>query len=373
MAWRSSVTIVRGIRSQRVEVGYQMIWRSSSLDRRKFIKLVVATGATASATSLLDACGGVGSSPQDKSAFGPATTVHIGDTVARPNPELTAEDFFGKRLHDLTNGEYTLVVHPNSTLGSATAMNDQVRAGTLQFVKSSSGNVTSYDKRLGIWNLPYAFTSDKQTFAAEDGKLGQAYGDILAQYDLKFLGMMDGGTRNIYNTKGPIKTPADLKALNPRIRTITDPIYIATFTQLGAKPVPMDPAGIFGALQQGVIDAAENNVPFYVAQHHNEIAHYFSWTKHSRSYDPFLVSMKWLNDQNKKSQDAIMQAAHETITRERTLWVTGEKTAINEATSSGTKFNDADVKAFQQAAQPVWEQYKATFGSLYPLLQQAIS
>jgi tripartite ATP-independent transporter DctP family solute receptor len=350
-----------------------MIWRSSSIDRRKFVKMVVATGATASVASFLDACGGVGNQAQDKAALGPAQTVHIGDTVARPNPELTAEDYFGKRLNELTNGEYTLVVHPNSTLGSATAMNDQVRAGTLQFVKSSSGNVTAYDKRLGIWNLPYAFTSEKQVFAAEDGKLGQAYGDILAQYDLKFLGMMDGGSRNIYNTKGPIKTPQDLKALNLRIRVITDPIYTATFQTLGAKPQPMDPSQIFGALQQGVIDAAENNVPFYMAQHHNEIAKYFSWTKHSRSYDPFLVSMKWFNDQNKKSQDAIVQAAHETITRERSLWVTGEKTAISNATTAGTKFNDADVKAFQQAAAPVWDQFKATFGNLYPLFQQAIS
>ena len=351
-----------------------MIWRSSSVDRRKFIKMVVATGATVSAAPLIDACGGAASSgSQDKSAFGPAQTVHIGDTVARPNPELTAEDWFGRRLSELTNGEYTLVVHPNSTLGSATAMGDQVRAGTLQFVKSSSGNVTALDKRLGIWNLPYAFTSDKQTFAAEDGKLGQAYGEILGQYGLRFLGMMDGGTRNVYNTRGPIKTPADLKALNLRIRTITDPIYIATFTQLGAKPVPLDTSQIFGALQQGVIDAAENNVPFYMAQHHNEIAKFFSWTKHSRSYDPFLVSARWLNDQNKKSQDAILQAAHETIQRERQLWVTGEKVAVKDATSAGTKFNDADVKAFQQAAEPVWEQYKATFGSLYPLFQQAIS
>ena len=345
---------------------------SKSLSRRKFVHLAVATGATLSASSLLEACGG-GSTSTDKTAFGPAATVHIGDTVAEPNPEITAERWFGKRLNELTNGEYTLVVHPNSTLGSATAMGDQVRAGTLQFVKSSSGNVTAYDKRLGIWNLPYAFTSDKQTFAAEDGKLGKAYGDILAGYDLMFLGMMDGGTRNIYNTKGAIKSPADLKALNLRIRTITDPIYIATFTQLGAKPVPMDPSQIFGALQQGVIDAAENNVPFYVAQHHNEIAKYFSWTKHSRSYDPFLVSAKWFNDQNKKSQDAIVQAAHETITRERSLWVTGEKTAIKEATDSGDKFNDADVKAFQSAAEPVWEQNKANFGNLYALLQQSIS
>jgi TRAP-type transport system periplasmic protein len=351
-----------------------MNWLSESkaLSRRKFIHMAVATGATVSASSLLQACGG-GTQTQDKTAFGPAATIHVGDTVAEPNPEITAERWFGKRLNELTNGEYTLVVHPNSTLGSATAMNDQVRAGTLQFVKSSSGNVTSYDKRLGIWNLPYAFTSDKQTFAAEDGKLGKAYGDILASYDLMFLGMWDGGTRNIYNTKGPIKTPADLKALNLRIRTITDPIYIATFTQLGAKPVPMDPSQIFGALQQGVIDAAENNVPFYVAQHHNEIAKYFSWTKHSRSYDPFLVSAKWFNEQNKKSQDAIVQAAREALTRERTLWVTGEKNAIKEATDAGDKFNDADVKAFQTAAEPVWDQNKDKFGNLYPLLQQSIS
>jgi tripartite ATP-independent transporter DctP family solute receptor len=346
---------------------------SKALSRRKFIHMAIATGATVGASSVLDACGGAAPTPKDTAAFGPQVTVHIGDTVADPNPELAAERWFGQRLNQLTNGEYTLVVHPNSTLGSATAMGDQVRAGTLQFVKSSSGNVSAYDKRLSIVNLPYAFTSDKQTFAAEDGKLGQAYGDILAQYDLKFLGFMDGGTRNIYNTKGPIKTPADLKALNLRIRVITDPIYTATFKQLGAQPIPMDPSQIFGALQQGVIDAAENNVPFYVAQHHNEIAKYFSWTKHSRSYDPWLVSAKWFNEQNKKSQDAIMQAAHETIIRERQLWVTGEKTAIKEATDSGDKFNDADVKAFQQAAQPVWEANKTTFGNLYPILLQAIS
>jgi tripartite ATP-independent transporter DctP family solute receptor len=339
-----------------------VIWTSASLDRRRFLTLAVATGAGA----VLEACGGTASAPAA------TKTVHVGDTVAADNPEVTAERYFGQRLSALTDGEYQVKVHPNSELGSHTAMDDQLRSGALEFEKSNSGFLTSFDERLAVWNLPYAFLTTQQLFAAEKGRLGQTTAGILEQqFGIKVLGWFNGGTRNVYNAKGPVRTAADLRDLNLRIRVINDPVYIDTFNTLGARAVPLDTSQIFSALQQGVVNAAENNVIFYVQQHHSEVATYWSWTKHSYSIDPLLVSLKWFQAQPKRVQDAVVQAGHDAEARERQIWTDNETKYAKQAQQAGDKLNDCNLQTFQDAVQPVWQKNSAAFGDLYALLKQS--
>jgi TRAP-type transport system periplasmic protein len=153
---------------------------------------------------------------------GGATTIRLGDTVAEDNPEIAAEKFFGDQLKSLTGGKYEAKVFPNGTLGDANRMNEQVRSGTLQMTKSLFSNLTAFDKRLGVLSLPYAFPKTDEAFAALSGELGTRCKAILEKYDLVVLGFFYTGTRNVYNSKRAVRTPADLKGL--RLRVPQDPV-----------------------------------------------------------------------------------------------------------------------------------------------------
>jgi len=336
--------------------------RRRPMQRRRFLVLV---GGVAATTGLAGCGGGKGS----KGGAG-ATAVRLGDTVAESNPEIAAEKFFGERLAALTKNKYEVKVFPNGTLGDHNRMNEQVRAGTLQMTKTLFANLTAFDKRLGALSLPYAFTKEADFIGALDGELGKACTGILDKYDLAVLAYFGTGSRNVYNKKRPIRTPADLKGL--RIRVPQDQVAVDAFNAFGAQATPLAATEVFSALQQGVIDAAENNPIFYVTSKQLEEAKYWSWTRHQFGVDALLVSKKWFGGLPKADQDAIVQAGKDTQARERELWNNQTDDYVKQAKTKGAQQNDdVDVAAFQQAAKPVFEKNRATFGELAKLLPVA--
>ncbi|GAA0942655.1 TRAP transporter substrate-binding protein [Virgisporangium aurantiacum] len=331
------------------------------MDRRRFLSLSIAT--TSGAAALLAGCG----DGDDGGGGGGKTDVRLGDTVNESNPEIAAEKYFGERLNALTKNAYDVKVFPNGTLGDHNRMNEQVRNGTLQMTKTLFANLTAFDKRLGVLSLPYAFAKQADLFTALGGDLGKQLSGILESYDLKVLAYFDSGARNVYNKKKPIKSPDDLKGL--RIRVPQDAVAIDTFNTLGAQATPLTTNEIYSAMQQGVIDGAENNPIFYVTNKHVEEAKFWSWTRHQFGVDALLVSKKWFEKQSKANQDAFVQAGQDTEKHERELWATETEKYVKQATDKGAKINDdIDVAAFQKAVKPVLEKHRATFGDLVKLL-----
>jgi tripartite ATP-independent transporter DctP family solute receptor len=338
------------------------------MDRRRFIRLSLGTATAVSTAGLAGTLAGCGD--DGKGGGGGKTDVRLGDTVNDTNPEIAAEKFFGERLAALTGNAYDVKVFPNGTLGDHNRMNEQVRNGALQMTKTLFANLTAFDKRLGVLSVPYAFTKQEDLFTALAGDLGKQLASILDGYDLTVLGWFDSGARNVYNKKRPIRTPADLKGL--RIRVPQDAVAIDTFNTLGAQATPLATNEIYSALQQGVIDGAENNPIFYVTNKHVEEAKFWSWTRHQFGIDALLVSKKWFAGRSKAHQDAFVQAGQETENRERELWKTETDTYVKQAADKGAKINDdVDAAAFQQAVKPVLEKNRATFGDLVKFLPVA--
>lgn len=296
---------------------------------------------------------------------GQGKVLRVGDTVDERNPEVAAERHFLQRLSELTDRRLTGHVYPNAVLGTHDRMNEQLRNGTLEVAKTSVANLEVYDRRLGLFALPFAFDSRERLYAAQDGELGRRLAAILERYGLRVLGWFDSGERNIYNARRPVHEPADLRGLKLRVQE--NQIMIDTFNTLGAQSTPLPTNQIYSALQQGVVEGAENSLTFFVQQHHNEIAKYYSYTRHFFSVDPLLVSDRWFRLQTPADQEAILRAGHEAQHKERGLWVESDRNYLELARQSGAKINEADTAAFKKAVAGVYARHRATFGSLLDL------
>ena len=296
--------------------------------------------------------------------------IRLGDSGTETNPQYLAHQFFAKRVAELTNGQVEVRIFMNAQLGGHTQMNEQIASGALEVSKTAAAFMSTYDKRLSIWSLPYSFASLEKLFAAQDGKLGQAYGAVAEKYGFKLLGLYYSGTRDFYNKKGPIRTPEDLKRMGIRLRSMPDPVMIDTFNTLGAQATPLEANEVYNAIQQGVIDGAENSITWYLTMKHFEVAPYFSLTHHFYDANPLFVSLKWFNQQPPDIQKALLQAGKETIPFERKAWADDELKNYEKAKAAGIKINDADIGAFQKAAKPVLEKYGPSLGELYPILKE---
>lgn len=69
----------------------------------------------------------------------------------------------------------------------------------------------------------------------------------------------------------------------------------------GAAAAPMSFGEVYTAIQQGVIDGAENNELALTNNKHGEVAKYYSYNKHQMVPDMLVANLKFLNGLSRKN------------------------------------------------------------------------
>ena len=180
---------------------------------------------------------------------------------------------------------------------------------------------------------------------------------------------MNAGTRNVYNSKKPIKSVDDLKGL--KIRMMGNPVFVDTMNSLGGNGVAMGFDQLINAMQTGVVDGAENNEPSYVSGQHYRYAKYYSKTGHLMIPEILVFSKKSWEGLSKDDQALIMKLAKEAQQEAAQALVRRREAAsIEEMKKAGVETNEvADKKPFQAAVKPVWDKYGAAHTALIQRIQ----
>lgn len=182
------------------------------------------------------------------------------------------------------------------------------------------------------------------------------------------LTWLDSGSRSFYTVKTPIRKPADLKGL--KIRTMDSQMAIDMMTALGGSATVMGYSDIYTGLQQGVIDGAENNVT--ALRDHGEVAKFYSFDEHTRIPDVIVLSAKIWNEMTPEQQDALKSCAKDATDHYKTAWADFENEVLENATTNfGVELvKDVDIKAFQDAVQPIYDKLKTDDAEVYGVVEQ---
>lgn len=122
----------------------------------------------------------------------------------------------------------------------------------------------------------------------------------------RVLTWYNAGTRNFY-AKTPIHTPEDLRGM--KIRVQQSPASVQMMEAFGAAASPMSFGEVYTAIQQGVIDGAENNELALTNNKHGEVAKYFSYNKHQMVPDMLIGNLKFLNSLSDEERQVFEEAA----------------------------------------------------------------
>ena len=215
-------------------------------------------------------------------AFGQAKMV-LKATDVHPlgYPTVEAVVRMGKKLEAATNGRLSIQMYPSMQLGGEKEMIEQAQVGALQIARISVGPMGPLVPELNVFNLPFVFRDAAHAEKVIDGPIGDEMLKKLSDHPtagLIGLCWMNGGTRNVYNSKHPIKTVEDLKGL--KIRMMGNPVFVDTMNSLGGNGVAMGFDQLVNAMQTGVVDGAENNEPSYESGQHYRYAKFYSRTGH---------------------------------------------------------------------------------------------
>jgi TRAP-type transport system periplasmic protein len=287
--------------------------------------------------------------------------IKLSDQVNELNPHYKSHEFFAKTVAEKSGGSVEVKIFPNSQLGSAREGLEGALTGTIQAVKVTSGELSTYSPKFLVFSLPYIFTNKKEVFAALDGKLGDILKAELQSQGFQIVAFFDTGFRSIFNGKRPIKTIADMKGL--KIRVINDPVMIETINTLGALATPLPYGELYTALKQGVVDGAEQPPVALYTMKFYEVSKYFSLTNHFYDLNLVVMSKKFFDGTlSPAQQKAVVEAGKATEQFERNLWNEHEKDVIDKIRATGMQVNELDLAPFKQAAAAIVEKNKAKVG-----------
>ena len=286
-------------------------------------------------------------------------------------PTVEAIVRMGKKLEAETQGRLSMQMFPSMQLGGEKEMIEQAQVGALQIARISVGPVGTIVDDLNVFNMPFVFRDSAHMERVIDGPIGAEMLEKISanpQTRLIGLGWMNAGSRNVYNSKRPIRSLEDLKGL--KIRMMGNPLFVDTMNALGGNGIAMGFDQLYNAMQTGVVDGAENNPPTYVTGNHFQVAKHFSMTEHLIIPEIFVFSKKSWDGLPPAEQALVKKLSREAQLEQRELWYKMEKESVEKMKALGIEIiTFKDKTPFQNAVKPVWDKYGAKYAELVKRIQ----
>ena len=287
-----------------------------------------------------------------------SVVLRVGHSLDPSHTVHKAMQKMGDRLDELSGGSMAIELYPSGQLGSERELIELLQIGSLAMTKVSASPLEGFVPTMKLFNIPYLFRDQDHFFKVLDSDIGR---DVLASLkpaQLLGLGYYDAGSRSFYTTKKPVMTPADLASV--KIRVQESQAAMAMIRALGGNPTPISWGELYTALQQGVVDGAENNPPSFYLSRHYEVAPYYILDEHTSVPDVILISRYVWERLSEQQQVWLQQAVDESVDFQRAQWQLDTEAALAAVQEAGVQVISADKSQFQQQVSGLINELKAS-------------
>lgn len=299
--------------------------------------------------------------------------IRVSHAQSETHPEHLGLLAFKEYVEEKLGDKYEVQIFPNELLGSAQKAIELTQTGAIDFVVAGTANLETFADVYEIFSMPYLFDSEEvYKSVMQDTEYMENIYASTDEAGFRVVTWYNAGTRNFYG-KSPIRTPEDLKG--KKIRVQQSPASVEMVKTFGAAAAPMGFGEVYTAIQQGVIDGAENNELALTNNKHGEVAKYYSYNKHQMVPDMLVANLKFLNSLSPEDYQVFKEAAALSTEVEMEEWDKSIEEAKKIATDEmGVEFIDVDVEAFKEKVLPLHEsmlQENEKIRDLYDHIQAA--
>lgn len=264
---------------------------------------------------------------------------------------------FKEELESLSDGKMTLEIYPNSSLGGDRDMVEGMQSGTVDFALVA-GVLGNFSPSIQLLEIPYLFTNEEEYRSVIHGEIGEELIDrVLEDSDVRILEFWDRGPRHVTANK-PIETLEDIKGLKIRLPEIK--AMEMTWKEMGAAPTTMAWDEVYTALDQNVIEAQENPIPFIHGGAIHEVQDYLSLTAHKYEYVTLAMSELTWDKLTEEQRDIIAEAAKVATEYENELVAEQTEELLQEMEDEGLTVVEPDIDEFAEAAREAHEEVAKT-------------
>ncbi len=291
-------------------------------------------------------------------------------------------EIWANKVKEKTQGRINIKLYPGVSLiqGDQTREFSALRQGVIDMAIGSTINWSPQVKQLNLFSLPFLMPDYAAIDALTQGEVGQQMFTILDKAGVVPLAWGENGYRELTNSKHAIKTPADLKGL--KIRIVGSPLFIDTFTALGANPTQMSWADAQPAFASGAVDGQENPLSIFTAAKLQNVGQKYVTMWHYVA-DPlvFVVNKEVWNSWTPADREAVRQAAieagKEEIAIARKGLIEPGQPLLKDIAAMGvtvTELTPQDRDAFVKVTRPVYDKWKPQVGTdLVNMAEKAIA
>jgi len=323
---------------------------------RTLLKLALAAGALSVAT--------LGSAQSYKSEY--RMSLVLGPAF----PWGKGGQIWSELVKERTQGRINIKLYPGVSLiqGDQTREFSALRQGVIDMAVGSTINWSPQVKQLNLFSMPFLMPDYAAIDALTQGPVGKQIFTTLDKAGVVPLAWGENGYRELSNSKRAVRTPADLKGM--KIRVVGSPLFLDTFTALGANPTQMSWADAQPAFASGAVDGQENPLSIFTAAklHNVSQKHVTLW---GYVADPliFVVNKEiwasWTPADQAIVRQAALDAGKQEIALARKGLVEADQPLLKEIAGLGvtvTQLSPAERDAFVKATRPVYDKWKNTVG-----------
>ena len=294
------------------------------------------------------------------------TSLKLAHSLDVTHPVHLGMEYMAERVAEKSNGQLKIEIYPSQQLGTERQCLELLQIGSLSITKVSAAVMENFAPNIQVFSLPYVFRDRAHIYKTLDGEIGK---DLLVQsekYWLRGLTYFDAGQRSFYS-KEPIESPDDLT--DKKIRVQESVTAMNLVRSLGGAPTPISWGELYTALQQGVVDGAENNPPSFYTSRHYEVCKYYTLNEHTAVPDILVIGTVAWNSLTKQEQEWLQEAADEAKVYQRKLWREAEEEALAAVQKAGVKIIRPDKNQFAEKTKSMFEEYKNQ-SEKYDIIQQ---
>ena len=278
-----------------------------------------------------------------------------------------AAEKWAELVNERSDGRLTLKVYPNAQLvsGDQTREFSAMRSGLIDMAVASTINWSPQVPELNLFSLPFLMPDEAAIDAITQGSTGEKIFSAIDKKGVMPLAWGENGFRELSNSKHPIDSPEDVQGL--KVRVVGSPLFLDTFSTLGANPTQMSWADAKPALTTGAIDGQENPLSVFDVARVDQVGQSYLTLWHYMA-DPLIfgVNKKVWKSLPEADQELLQQAAIDAgaweIDKSR-----GELSqtlaAIKERGVEVTELTPEQHQAFVDATAEVYEKWTPRIGA----------
>jgi tripartite ATP-independent transporter DctP family solute receptor len=263
-----------------------------------------------------------------------------------------------ERLEHYSDGQMRIDIYPSGQLGSERDTVELVQIGSLAMTKVSAAPLEAFVPAMQVFSIPYVFRDRDHYYKALDSEIGKELLESVEVARLRGMGYYDSGSRSFYMVDTPVESPDDVKG--KKIRVMKSQTAVKMISAFGGGATPISWGELYTALQQGVVDGAENNPPSFYLSGHYEVCKYYALNEHTSVPDMLLMSSWVWNSLDAQQQEWLQKAVDDSVIYQRELWQASTEEALAAVQAAGVTVTYPDKQPFMDAVEEMKAAYDGT-------------